>query len=106
MKTKRTERTINLTITVVTAFYNYLYRNQELEADVRDGLMEEVFMGGRRLYKSFLHHVNEGEPVNKNIFKLKEPRRKMKVLEKEQVEVLYTSTNNVRDRGKLSNGAK
>lgn len=80
---KRAERTINLTITVVTAFYDYLYRNQELEADVRDRLMKEVFMGGRRLYKSFLHHVNEGKPVNKNILKLKEPRRKMKILEKE-----------------------
>lgn len=106
VKAKRTERTINLTITVVTAFYDYLYRNQELEAGVRDKLMKEVFMGGRKLYKSFLHHVNEGKPVNKNILKLTEPLRKMKILEKEYVEVLYTSTNNVRDRGELSNGAK
>ncbi|PER92402.1 transposase, partial [Bacillus anthracis] len=73
VKAKRTERTINLTITVVTAFYDYLYRNQELEADVRDRLMKEVFMEGRRRYKSFLHHVNAGKPVSKNILKLKEP---------------------------------
>lgn len=102
VKAKRTERTINLTVTVVTAFYDYLYRNQELEADVRDRLMKEVFMGGRRRYKSFLHHVNKGKPVSKNILKLKEPRRKVKVLEKEQVEALYTSTNNVRDRFLIS----
>lgn len=45
---KSTERTINLTVTVVTAFYDYLYRNGELEEDVRDRLIKEVFTGGRR----------------------------------------------------------
>ncbi|MGP7816636.1 tyrosine-type recombinase/integrase [Niallia sp. 01092] len=102
MRSKKTERTVNLTVTVVTAFYDYLYRNGELEQDVRDRLIKEVFTGGWRRYKSFLHHVNAGKPVNKNILKLKEPRRKVKVLEKEEVEVLYASTSNIRDRFLLS----
>ncbi len=102
VKAKRTERTINLTVTVVTAFYDYLYRNQALEEDVRDRLMKEVFIGGPRRYKSFLHHVNAGKPVSKNILKLRELRRKVKILEKKEIEALYVSTSNIRDRFLIS----
>ncbi|WP_445506891.1 tyrosine-type recombinase/integrase [Niallia sp. 03190] len=102
IRAKKTERTINLTVAVVTAFYDYLYRNGELEEDVRDRLIKEVFTGGRRRYKSFLHHVSAGKPISKNILKLKEPRRKVQVLEKEEVEVLYAAINNVRDRFLIS----
>lgn len=102
IRAKKTERTINLTVTVVTAFYDYLYRNGELEEDVRDRLIKEVFTGGRRRYKSFLHHVSAGKSISKNILKLKEPRRKVQVLEKEEVEVLYAAINNMRDRFLIS----
>ena len=33
-KAKKTERTINLTITAITNFYDYLYRNEELPHDM------------------------------------------------------------------------
>lgn len=102
IRSKKTERTVNLTVTVVTAFYDYLYSNGELEQDVRDRLIKEVITGGRRKYKSFLHHVNAGKPINKNILKLKEPRRKVKVLKKEEVEALCASTSNIGDRFLLS----
>lgn len=34
VKAKRTEKTINLTITVVTNFYDFLYRNEEIQNDM------------------------------------------------------------------------
>ncbi len=48
--------------------------------------------------RAFLHHVNEGKPYSKNILKLKEPKEKIKIFTKEQVETIYHSTTNIRDR--------
>ncbi len=59
VKAKKTEKTINLTINVVTNFYDYLYRNEELQNDIVDKLMKQIFTGGRNRYKDFLYHVNK-----------------------------------------------
>lgn len=96
-KAKRTEKTVNLTITVVTNFYDYLYRTEEIDNDMLDKLMKQVFTGGRKHYKGFLHHVNKDKPSNKNILKIKEPRRKVKVLTKEEIQKVYDATTNIRD---------
>ncbi|KAB2400111.1 MULTISPECIES: tyrosine-type recombinase/integrase [Bacillus cereus group] len=97
-KAKKTEKTVNLTITVVTNFYDYLYRNQEIQNDMIEKLMKQVFTGGRTRYKDFLYHINKDKPSNKNILKLKEPRKKVQVLSKEEVERIYKATINIRDR--------
>ncbi|MGL4913599.1 MAG: tyrosine-type recombinase/integrase [Romboutsia sp.] len=96
-KAKRTEKSVNLTITVITNFYDYLYRTEELNNDMVDKLMKQVFTGGNRHYKDFLYHVNKDKPSNKNILKLKEPRRKIKVLTKEEMQEVYNATTNIRD---------
>ena len=96
-KAKRTEKTVNLTITVVTNFYDYLYRTEEINNDMVDKLMKQVFTGSHRHYKSFLHHVNKDKPSSKNILKIKEPRRKVKVLTKEEMQRVYDATTNIRD---------
>jgi integrase len=61
-------------------------------------LMKQVFTGGRTRYKDFLYHVNKDKSSNKNILKLKEPRKKVQVLSKEEVEQIYKATTNIRDR--------
>ncbi|WP_434290004.1 tyrosine-type recombinase/integrase [Clostridium botulinum] len=96
-KAKRTEKTVNLTITVVTNFYDYLYRTEEINNDMVDKLMKQVFTGGHTHYKDFFHHVNKGKPSSKNILKIKEPRRKIKVLTKEEMQEVYNATTNIRD---------
>lgn len=96
-KAKRTEKTVNLTITVVTNFYDYLYRTEELNNDMVDKLMKQVFTGGNRHYKDFLYHINKDKPTSKNILKIKEPRRKIKVLTKEEMQKVYNATTNIRD---------
>ena len=72
----RTEKTINLTITVVTNFYDFLYRNEDLKNSLIDKLFKQVFTGGQKKYKDFLYHVNKGNPSNRNILKIREPKKK------------------------------
>ncbi|MFF2288738.1 tyrosine-type recombinase/integrase [Peribacillus butanolivorans] len=97
-KAKRSERTVNSYLTVVTSFYDYLYRNELIDSDIVEKLMKRMFVGaGSNGYKGFLHHVNEGKPISKNVLKLDEPRERVKVFTKEQVELIYESTTNIRD---------
>jgi len=97
VKAKKTERTVNLTITAVTNFYDYLYRNEELPRDMGEKLMRQVFTGGRTRYKSFLHHVNKDKPSIRNVLKVKEPRKRIQTLTKEQVQQILAATTNIRD---------
>lgn len=97
IKSKRTEKTVNLTITVITNFYDYLYRTEELKNDMLDKLTKQIFTGGHKNYKDFLYHVTKNSPTSKNILKLKEPRHKIKVLTKEEMQKIYNSTTNIRD---------
>ncbi|MCA1202186.1 tyrosine-type recombinase/integrase [Priestia flexa] len=99
VKAKRSERTVNNYLTVVTSFYDYLYRNELIDSDIVERLMRKIFVGaGGSGYKGFLHHVNEGKPISKNILKLDEPRVRVKIFTKEQVHEIYQSTTNIRDR--------
>ncbi|MBQ9013431.1 MAG: tyrosine-type recombinase/integrase [Bacilli bacterium] len=97
IKSKRTEKSCNLTITVVSNFYDYLYRTEEMENDMVDKLMKQMYTGNNRRYKDFLYHINKDKPTNKNILKIKEPKQKLKVLTKEEVEKICNATTNIRD---------
>ena len=96
-KAKRTERTVNLIITVVTNFYDYLFRTQEINNNMIEKLIKQVFTGGHTSYKDFLYHINKDKPSYRNILKIKEPRRKIKVLTKDEIEIIYRATSNSRD---------
>ncbi|AJI21165.1 tyrosine-type recombinase/integrase (plasmid) [Priestia megaterium] len=99
VKAKRRESTVNNYLTVVASFYDYLYRNDLVDSDMVEKLMKKMFIGaGGNGYKGFLHHVNGGKPISKNILKLKEPRKRVQVFTKEQVEEIYYSTTNIRDK--------
>ncbi|MBU8757667.1 tyrosine-type recombinase/integrase [Priestia megaterium] len=98
-KAKRSERTVNSYLTVVTSFYDYLYRNELIDSDIVEKLMRKLFMGaGSNGYKGFLHHVNEDKPGSKNVLKLDEPKERVKVLTKEEVNAVYRAATNIRDR--------
>lgn len=99
VKAKRSESTVNNYLTVVTSFYDYLYRNELVDSDIVEKLMKKMFIGaGGNGYKGFLHHVNEGKPLSKNVLKLDEPKERVRVFSKEQVNEIYHSTTNIRDR--------
>ncbi|MBB2483166.1 tyrosine-type recombinase/integrase [Bacillus sp. APMAM] len=96
-KAKRTEKTINLTITVIANFYDYLFRNEEMQNDMMEKLMKQVFTRGYSRYKSFLHHINKDKPSIRNVLTLKEPRKKVETLSKDQVQQVLQATTNMRD---------
>lgn len=94
----RTEGTINLIIMVVTNFYDYLYRVEEVDNDIIEKLLRQVYGGRCKRYKDFLYHVNKDEPQKRNILMLKKPRKKIQFLSKTEVETLYISCTNLRDK--------
>ena len=98
VKPKRAAKTVNLNITVVSNFYDFLYRTEQLNNNMIDKLMKQVFTGGNSRYKDFLYHVNKDKPSNKNILKIKEPKRKVQVLTKEETQIIYNAATNIRDK--------
>lgn len=97
-RAKRTEKTVNLIVTVITNFYDYLFRTEEIDNNMIEKLMNKVFTGGKSSYKDFLYHINKGKPSNRNVLKIKEPCRKIKTLSKKQTETIYRAATNIRDK--------
>lgn len=94
-ESKSSAKTINLTITVVSNFYDYLYRSKKLEVNFYDFLNTKG--KHHKKYKSFMHHVNKDYGTLKNILKVKEPKRKLEVLTKAEIKILLEAANNIRD---------
>jgi integrase/recombinase XerD len=95
-RAKRSERTVNTILTCVQGFYDYLMRVEEYEKDLSDKTRKHVF-GRYRSFKSFLHHISKGKGFEKNILKIKEPRRDILTLNKVQVQTIHDACTNIRD---------
>ena len=94
----RSNRTINHALTVVRSFYDYHWRLEEAVTNVKGTTTTHLPAHARR-YKSFLHHITKGSPVEKNILKQKEARRlRPKTITKDQVQQLLDACGNQRDR--------
>ncbi len=94
----RSNRTINHALTVVRSFYDYHWRMEEIVTNVKD--KTTTFLPSRaRRYKSFLHHITKGSPIEKNILKQKEAKQQRpKTITKDQVQQLLDACLNQRDR--------
>lgn len=95
---KRTEKTVNLITTVITNFYDYLYRTEECNNNLIEKVMKQVFCRRYSNHKDFLYHINKDKSLNNNILKIKEPKRKIKILTNEQIQIIYNATTNIRDK--------
>jgi integrase/recombinase XerD len=95
-KAKRSERTVNTMLTCVQGFYDYLMRIEDYEKDLSEKTKKQVF-GNFRAFKPFLHHISKGKPIDKNILKIKEPRREALTLTKVQVQAVHDACSNIRD---------
>ena len=91
---KRTEATVNAIITSVCMLYDYQERLGVVQGIP---IYSSQIQPGRR-YKSFLHHINKSKPVRTKLIKLKQPKRKPKILTKEQVKELSDSCDRIRDK--------
>jgi integrase/recombinase XerD len=94
----RTNTTINGCLTAVAGFYDYLWRQDELDTDLNE--KTRTYLPARsRSYKSFLHHIAKSKLVEKNLLKQRVPRRQQpQTLSKEQIESLVNACENIRDK--------
>ena len=95
-KARRSERTVNTMVTCVQSFYDYLMRIEDYEKDLSEKTKKQV-IGNYRSFKPFLHHISKGKPLDKNILKIKEPRREVLTLTKDQVQAIHDACSNIRD---------
>jgi len=100
-ESKRNARSINIIISVVLDFYDYLLRNSVYEGKISEQLKKEMSIS-KKGYKGFLYHIQKDKTYLQKILKLKEPKKKPKILQKEQVEKLLEACNNLRDKFLLS----
>lgn len=94
----RSNRTVNHNITVVMGFYDYLFRNGEIDLDYKEKSIKNLFLYGNRKYRNFLFHITKNNSVEKNILKLKINKSKLKVFTKNDVEKIYNACTNIRDK--------
>jgi integrase len=94
VESRRTERTINIIITVVCGFYEYQER-----LGITGGInaYRYQFQPGKK-YKSFLHHINSGKETRTKLLKLKEPQKLPLILTQEQVKQLINACHRLRDK--------
>lgn len=93
---KRSEKTVNTIITCVIGFYEYMARNEDYGKNISDQLKKQV-PGRFKTFKPFLHHITKDNSFGKNILKIKEPRRTVKTLSKNQLQVIRNACSNIRD---------
>ncbi|MFD1452359.1 tyrosine-type recombinase/integrase [Oceanobacillus sojae] len=96
-KAKRSERTVNTILTCVIGFYDYLSRLDQYNNAISEKVKREI-SSRFKSFKPFLHHITKGNSIEKNILKLKEPKRQVMLLSKLQVKKLFEACNNMRDQ--------
>ncbi len=94
----RSNRTINLALTAVSSFYDYMRRVGEVREDLRE--QTTTYLPERtRGYKGFLYGIAGDSPVEKNILKQPVPRKdRPQTITKEQVQTLMDVCHNRQDR--------
>ena len=91
---KRSESTVNLVINTVLGFYSYMDR-----LGLYKGI-NKVYSSynGPKKYKDFLHHINKSKSGIKNILKLREQKKLIKTISKEEAKTLFDACKTKRDK--------
>lgn len=93
----RSNRTINMHIGVVSGFYDYSWRTDQIDRDLNEKLRGQV-PGSYRPYKAFLHHLG-ATPFKRNVLKQPtEHRRGPQTLTTTQIERVIETCKTPRDR--------
>ncbi len=90
---QRTNRTINLIMAAVSAFYDYHERSGKVAGL---NIFKDSKFSGK--YKSFLHHITKGKTFQSKVLKLKESKRQVRSLTKDEVKCVIAACNNIRDK--------
>ena len=90
-------QTINVYLSTVYAFYDYLSRHEEYRLRLSDKFTRTI-MGSRRGFKDFLYHINRTRQYDTRVIRLIEPQKRIKTLKKSEVENLLSACLTTRDR--------
>jgi integrase/recombinase XerD len=93
----RTARSINIIISAVINFYDYLMRHEDYNLQLSMKLKRQI-PGSHRGFKDFLYHINRNKSYDKKILKLKVPKQRPRTISKEKVSVIMDACCNNRDR--------
>ncbi len=94
----RSNQTINHALTVLSSFYEYHWRIDNISTNMKEKTTSYLHPRARR-YKAFLHHIAKGSPVAKNILKQKKAKRQQQpTITKTDVQKLLDACSNQRDR--------
>lgn len=94
---KCSAQTVNAYLSTIYAFYDYLSRHEEYRLRLSDKLTQTI-LGSRRGFRDFLYHVNKSKLYKTHIFKLKEPRKRIRTIKKSEVECLLSACLTLRDQ--------
>lgn len=89
---RRTERTVNAIISAVCRLYNFHYQIGNVE---QMKVYSQQFQFGSRAYKPLLHGIAKEKSVQKNLLKLKEPKKQLETLTAEQVKQLIAACKRI-----------
>lgn len=94
---KCSARTINVYMSTIYSFYDYLSRHEEYRLRLSDRLTRTI-LGSRRGFRDFLYHINKSKLYESHIIKLKEPKKHIKTIKKSEIELLLSACSTLRDQ--------
>lgn len=93
----RKPNTINVIISTVLNFYDYLMRHEDYSIQLSERLKKTI-PGSRRGFKDFLYHITKDKQYSAKILKVKVRRSRPKTVSKELVSKLINACSNLRDK--------
>lgn len=94
----RSPRTINVIVDTVLMFYDYILRHEEYSNNVSERLKKFITSSSRN-FKGFLYGIAyDKKRITTNILKLKVPKSNPKTLTKNEISILISACNNLRDK--------
>lgn len=93
----RSARTINVYLSTIFTFYDYLSRHEEYRLRLSDKLTRTM-PASKRGFRDFLYHINMSKQFEARIIKLKEPKTRPKSIKKTDVQAVLSVCHTSRDR--------
>lgn len=93
----RSAETINVYLSTVYAFYDYLARHEEYSLRLSEKLTRAVSASSRG-FKDFLYHINKSRQIETRIIKLKASKRRIKTVKKSDIVLVLSVCHTSRDR--------
>lgn len=97
-ETPRCETTVNIIVSTILTFYDYVLRHEEYSNDISERLKKFVNSPTNK-FKGFLYGIAYQNKTNvSNILKLKVPTKRTKILKKDEIQKILNACNNYRDK--------